>query len=69
MALSDWLPGIEPDNGLTAKEEREYDQWYDKRVKDLKSGPGGKPAANKFINDEHKKYQKWRKDAIKRRDG
>lgn len=64
MALRDWLPGCEPDNGLTAKQEREYSQRYDATVSRLRrQGPEGKRRAQEFINDEHRKYVAWRRDA------
>lgn len=64
MSLRDWLPFCDPDNGLTAKEERQYNERYDDKVKRLRAqGPEGKRAAQRFINDEHAKYQAWRKAA------
>lgn len=64
MALRDWLPGCEPDNGLTAKQERAAHQRYDATVKRLRAqGPEGKRRAREFINEEHRKYVEWRRNA------
>jgi hypothetical protein len=66
MALRDWLPFCDPDNGLTPKQERDYDRWYEDTIKQLKAGSGGKRAAQEFINEEHRKYVVWRREAKKR---
>jgi len=68
MALSDWLPGCEPDNGLTAKQERDAARKYDDTVRRLRKGPGGSAAADAFIRDEHRKYHEWRREAVRKRD-
>lgn len=67
MALKDWIPvpdsWWEPDNGLTPKQERDYNKWYDAEVKRLRNGPGGRKAAQAFIDQEHQKYKAWRRSA------
>lgn len=59
---------FEPDNGLTAKQEREYFKAYDAKVKALRAAGRGREA-DKFIRDEHRKYVAWRKDAVRREAG
>lgn len=64
MSWRDWVPvpdsWWEPDNGLSPKQEGEYLRWYDETVKRLRNGPGGRKAAQAFIDAEHRKYQVWR---------
>ena len=50
---------LERDNGLSAKEEREYRRRYDQTVKRLRDGPGGREAAQEFIDNEHAKFRAW----------
>lgn len=67
MALKDWIPvpdsWWEPDNGLTPAQEREYSRQYDETVKRLRNGPGGRKAAQAFIDQERQKYLAWRRTA------